>query len=341
MLDLSKWIYAEDIAKWLSRRPPLSIWEQMDCILSAPHRTFPEKLEGLRVLREEEMGPEAQKALEKYLDLGEYLEEQLRSTRRMFHELYETDIFCCGRREEFLERRIFRATQSGIQCLKGQILERAAQCETRPEEYFGVLYGFSDQTTKRLEHRWSFVTNFKGEVLYCLSEYRENREGTAPVPTFGPGDYQYIKVPYASGALVELTENPFFPSMKGVLVNEAEPWEENFDRADQWLLYPDFLHSGSYTGIGAIPLDDYASLTFGADFLLPFRQFLRRCKGELSREERWISRLGRLVEEDKAYVSRIMKDSRPKGSPGRYERAQRYVESLAEGLRENKGDEEA
>lgn len=329
MLDLWKWIYAEDLAGWLSHRPPLDIPEQIDCILSAPHRTFPEKLEGLRELREEEMDPRNRKALEEYLDRGEYLEQQLCSTRRMLHELYETDIFYHGRREEFLERRIFRAPSSGIQCLKEQILEQAAQCETRPEEYFGVLYGFCDQTTKRLEHRWSFVTNYKGEVLYCLSEYRENRGGTAPVPTFGSGDSHYMKLPYASGTLVELTENPFFPSIKGVLVNEAEPWEESFDRGDQWLLYPDFLHGGSSTGIGAIPLDDYASLTFGADFLLPFRQFLRRCKGELSEEERWLSRLGRLVEEDKAYVSRIMKDSRPKGSPGRYERARRYVENLA------------
>lgn len=330
MLDLWKWIYAEDIAEWLSHRPPLNIPEQVDCILSAPHRTFTEKLEGLRELREEEKEPKALKELEEYLDLGEYLEEQLCCTKRRFHELYETDIFYCGRREELLKKRIFRAPRSGIQCLQGQILERAAQCDTRPEEYFGVLYGFCDQTTKRLEHRWSFVTNCKGEVLYCLSERQEYRGGA--VLTFGTMGGRYMKLPYASGTLVEMTENPFFPYMKGVLVNEAEPWEEAFDRTDQWLLYPDFLHSGSSTGIGAIPLDDYAAITFGADLLLPFRQFLQRCKGELSKEEQWISKLGRLVEKDKGCVSRIMKDSRPKGSSGLYEKAQRYVENLVERL---------
>ena len=90
MLDLWKWIYAEDIAEWLSHRPPLNIPEQIDCILSAPHRTFTEKLEGLRELQEEEKEPKALKELEEYLDLGEYLEEQLCCTKRRLHELYET-----------------------------------------------------------------------------------------------------------------------------------------------------------------------------------------------------------------------------------------------------------
>lgn len=329
MIDLSKWIYAEDIAKWLLRGPLLEVQEQIDCILSAPHRTFGEKLEGLREFREEEKDSEAQRVLEKYLEQGEYLEEQLGCTKRMFHELYETDIFYCGQREGFLEKKIFRAPRAGIECLKRQIQERAMQCDTEPEEYFGVLYGFCDQTTKRLEHRWSFVTDFRGEVLYCLPERREYK-GWAFL-NFGTGDYRYIKLPYGSGTLVELAKNPFFPSLKGVLVNEAEPWEEAFGRADQWLLHPDYTHGGSSTGIDITRLDDYASITFGADFLLPFRQFLRRCEGKLPKEEQWLSRLGRLVEEDKGCVSRIIEDARPKGSPGPYEKARRYVEKLESG----------
>lgn len=332
MIDLSKWIYVEDIANWLSHGPPLDVREQMDCILSAPHRTFGEKLKGLRKLLEEEKDPGVLKDLESYLDTGEYLKQQLGRTKHMVHELYETDIFYHGHREEFGRRRIFRAPGAGIECLKGQILERAEQCQAEPEEYFGVLYGFCDRTTKELEHRWSFVTDFRGEILYCLSEHQEY--GGWTVPNFGIGDYHYIKLPYGSGTLVELAENPFFPSLKGVLVNETEPWEKGFDRADQWLLYPDYLHGGSYTGIGVITLDDYASITFGADFLLPFRQFLRKCEGGLPKEARWLSRLSRLVEEDKGgVVSRIMKDSRPKGSPGPYERARRYVEELENGKR--------
>ncbi|HBN55447.1 MAG TPA: hypothetical protein DD414_01610, partial [Lachnospiraceae bacterium] len=84
MINVSEWIYAGDIAKWLSCRQHLDISEQTDCILSAPHRTFTEKMEGLRKLRKEENDP---KELDEYLDLGEYLEEQLCCTRRRLHEL--------------------------------------------------------------------------------------------------------------------------------------------------------------------------------------------------------------------------------------------------------------
>lgn len=333
MTDLKKWIYAEDIAEWLSHEPPLDTSEQTDCILSAPHRTFGEKMEELQNLWKEEKEPKVLRNLEEYLELGEYLEEQLCCTKRRLHELYETDIFCCGRREEFSERQIFRAPMEGIEYLERQIRERAAQCGTVPEAYYGVLYGFCDRTTKRLEHRWSFVTNFKGEVLYCLSE--QQRYKGREIPNFGTVDSHYIKLPYASGTLVEVTENPFFPSFKGILVNEAKPWEEGFGSVGQWLLYSDFLHAGSPTGIGAIALDDYASITFGADFLLPFRQFLRRCERELPGEERWLSELGRLVGEDKGCVSRIMEDLRPRRTPGMHEKARLYVEELMNGRRRN------
>ena len=75
MIDLSKWIYVEDIANWLSHGPPLDVREQMDCILSAPHRTFGEKLKGLRKLLEEEKDPGVLKDLESYLDTGEYADK--------------------------------------------------------------------------------------------------------------------------------------------------------------------------------------------------------------------------------------------------------------------------
>jgi len=53
MIELDKWIYSQDIAKWLLSRPALDIDEQMYCILSAPHRNLEEKLEGLRELQKE------------------------------------------------------------------------------------------------------------------------------------------------------------------------------------------------------------------------------------------------------------------------------------------------
>ena len=49
-MDLKQWIYSPDIARWLSEGRDLNLTELTDCILSAPHRTLGEKLEGLREL---------------------------------------------------------------------------------------------------------------------------------------------------------------------------------------------------------------------------------------------------------------------------------------------------
>lgn len=324
MIDFRQWVYARDMADWLSLRPTFDIREQADCILSAPHKNLTEKLKGLQTLWEE---TDDREYLKEYLELGEYLEQQISRDKRMLHELYTLDLFYHGQREMFEEKRIFRAPQEGIRFMRQRISEKAEQCETNPEEYFGVLYGFWDRNTKMLERQWSFVLNDKGETLYALPEGPGYRGGARPV--FGAHDDHYSKLPYGSGTLVEMTENPFFPSMKGILVNEeAEPWEEGFDLADQWLLYPDFLHGGSTVGIGIIKLDDYASITFGADILLPFRQFLRGFEGTLSKEETWLLELGELVRKNKAWVSWIMRDSQPKRSPSVYEKCENYVREL-------------
>ena len=46
MMDLEQWIYSPHIARWLSAGRKLNLAELMDCILSAPHRTLEDKLEG-------------------------------------------------------------------------------------------------------------------------------------------------------------------------------------------------------------------------------------------------------------------------------------------------------
>ncbi len=55
-MDLKRWIYSPDLARWLSAGRELDLDERMDCILSAPHRTLEEKLDGLRELRWEAEG---------------------------------------------------------------------------------------------------------------------------------------------------------------------------------------------------------------------------------------------------------------------------------------------
>lgn len=43
MFDFNKWIYSEDIAKWPAVQKGISIKDQINCILSATHRTLEEK----------------------------------------------------------------------------------------------------------------------------------------------------------------------------------------------------------------------------------------------------------------------------------------------------------
>ncbi len=94
-------------------------------------------------------------------------------------------------------------------------------------------------------------------------------------------------------------------------------------------MYPDFLHDGNRTGIGVIKLDDYASIAFGADFLLPFRQFLRRCEGGMEKHEMWLAALSDLVREDKRCFALILRDQMPGKTAGVYEKCEAYVERLS------------
>lgn len=59
-MDFKQWIYSPDIARWLSEERNLGLMELTDCILSAPHRTLGEKLEGLRELYREAKGERRQ-----------------------------------------------------------------------------------------------------------------------------------------------------------------------------------------------------------------------------------------------------------------------------------------
>lgn len=352
-MDFKQWIYSPDIARWLSEDGDLGLVELTDCILSAPHRTLGEKLEGLRKLRQEAKGERRQKGgdgnlpcqtagegaswvlelLDKKIEMGETLEEILHMVGG-FRNLYETDIFCRGSREEWIKKRIFSLPQPGIQFIREQIKETADRYEVRTESFFGVLRKFYRRGVRYLDLEWNILLNPEGEVIYCLPETDEAEErGDYRI---GPGDYHYLKLPYPSGTLVETMASPFFPAIKGVLVNRAEPWEEEFVREDeQWLVYGDFLHESRDNGIGVIPLNHYASLTFGADFVLPFVQFFKRYDGMLSESERWLGELGELVRKDKSCFALILRDRQPGKQPkGEADRPREYVRELEKRLRQ-------
>lgn len=350
-MDLKQWIYSPDIARWLSEGRDLNLTELTDCILSAPHRNLGEKLEGLRKLRREareerqrEAGdggspsgaaredvPRELELLDKKIDMGETLDEILHMVGG-FNNLYETDIFCRGSREEFIKRRIFSLPQPGVQFIREQIGETADRYGIGTESFFGVLRKFYRRGVRYLDLEWNILLNPEGEVIYCLPETAEAEAwGDYRI---GPCDYHYLRLPYPSGTLVETMASPFFPAIKGVLVNRAEPWEEEFDREDeQWLVYRDTLHESQDAGIGVILLDHYASLTFGADFVLPFVQFLKKYDGTLSESERWLGELGELLRKDKGCFALVLRDRQPGKQPkGEADRPRAYVRELEKRL---------
>ena len=205
--------------------------------------------------------------------------------------------------------------------------------EADRECFFGVLGKFHRRGGRYLELEWNILLNPDGEVLYCLPETMEAVKRNDY--RIGPGDYHYLKLPYPSGTVVESIASPFFPAIKGVMVNRIEPWEEGFAQDDeQWLAYPDRLHESRDAGIGVIPLDNYASLTFGADFVLPFVQFFKRCEGLLSENEKWLYELGELVRKDKSCFALILRDRQPGKCLAREtDRPRAYVRKLEERLR--------
>ena len=171
-------------------------------------------------------------------------------------------------------------------------------------------------------------------MIYCLPETAEAKErGDYRI---GPCDYHYLRLPYPSGTLVETMASPFFPAIKGVLVNRAESWEEEFDQTDeQWLVYRDTLHESQDAGIGVILLNHYASFAFGADFILPFIQFFKRYDGTLSESERWLGELGELLRKDKSCFALILRDRQPGERPeGEADRPRAYVRELEKRLRQ-------
>ncbi len=334
MIDFNRWIYSPDIASWLCAGPPLDLGEQADCILSAPHRTLEEKLEGLRGLRKEAQSllslgeGRALEVLEKRIDMGETLEEIVYQGGGLSNR-YEADIFCHGRKEEFLKKRIFTGPVAGIDFIKEQIREAADRYDLASECFFGVLGKFHRRGGRYFEREWNVILNPEGRILYCLPETAE--AVTRGDYWFGPMDYHYMRLPYPSGTVVETVSSPFFPSVKGVVVSRAEPWEGEFLKEDeQWLLYPADLYRRQSGGIGVTPLNNYTSILFGGEFVLPFIQFLKRKEGTFSESERWLKDLGALIRRDKSCLAMILKDGQPGVRSGVNEDRQRYVEELWE-----------
>lgn len=315
-MDMNQWILSKDMAKWISRRQPLPVSDEINCILSAPHRSLKEKLEGLKLLEKKHTGLADQVLWMESLVEWAYMDTGTVDT----HDLYETEIFCRGVRDEFMEKKIFQNAISARESVREQIASAAREDGASPEQYCAVLYRYQAVPAKAEEYRniWNFIIDFRGEPIYCLPEpgFPESMPpySTDELPEFiWNWDDHFLRIPYPSGTVVEIRENPYSPPIKGILVNEDDFGKEEPESGSsgQWFLYPDYRCVEQTGGIGAVNLEAGPPLMSVFGILPPSRQFFGRCEGNLTDREAWLLELGRMVRRDPEFLKRILSGRQP------------------------------
>lgn len=326
MIDLNQWIYSKDIAKWLVDQEPLSVTEQIDCIGSAPHRTLQEKLDGLRRLNDECGEKELQNAIS-------YLEDVINrvcSDVPMQQYIYRTEIFYHGEREEIQPEGTFRTTTKASEEIKKQIQQAAEQYGIEKRDFYGVIHVLYENAPCEYRKREDLVTDYDGDVFFCRPDFL--CDDFAVPDGIVMGDFDYMKIPYPSGTIIEIENNPFMHPLKGVLVNAVEPDESGFaDHADgQCVIYPEFQHITQTNGIGiAVLRDDYVPFPSNPDLVLPYKQFIKRFDGELQEKDSWLGELSNLIKTDKSSIRIILSDRKPKETIDQDKLRMKYVKELA------------
>ena len=326
MINLNQWIYSKDIAKWLMDQESLSVTEQVDCICSAPHRTLQEKLDGLRRLNDDYGEKELQNAIS-YL---ENVIDRACSDVPMQQYIYRTEIFYHGEREEFQPEGTFRTAIKASEEIRKQIQRTAEQYGIEKRDFYGVIHILYENTPYEYRRREDLVTNYDGDVILCQPDFLCS--DSAVPDGIGMGEFHYMKIPYSSGTIIEIENNPFMQPLKGVLVNAVEPDEGGFaDHADgQCVIYPEFRHITQTNGIGiAVLRDDYIPFPSNPDLVLPYKQFIRRFDGELQEKESWLGELSDLIRTDKSSLKTILADRRPKETIDPDKLRMQYVKELA------------
>lgn len=311
MIDFSRWIYTKDIAEWIANRCLLSIEEQMDCISSAPHRTMTEKLEGLKELNF--LNKE-----NRVCDKIEYIDTLINKSCTdvpMQQNLYGTEIFYHGSKEWLQPEGIFTTTKRATEEIKRQIHKSAEQDGLNAEYFYGVIYVLHEIAPYEYRNKENLVVNCNGEIIFCQPDFNSKDSNVSTV--VATGDYHYLKIPYPSGTIVTIEENPFLPPLKGVIVNSIEPDETGFldSLYNQWMIYPDLRHIDQTNGIGIVCLsDDHVPFPCDLDFMLSYKQFIRRYDGELSEKETWLREVSELVKVDKGCIRTMLSDRRSRRS---------------------------
>ena len=133
------------------------------------------------------------------------------------------------------------------------------------ERYHGIIRVYhKTDSADRFLHEENFVIHHDGEVLFAWKPYDRQSSGNCLHTEMSDNRFPYWeitwKIPYSSGSIVTVRENPFFSSIKGVLVNTVEPDSTDFagDRYSQWLLCAGQAYTEQTHGIDVINLsDDY------------------------------------------------------------------------------------
>lgn len=314
MIDFKQWIYSGDMADWFSQQDAFPVEAQMDCICAAPHRTLDEKLEGLRKLYIES----GEKIVsDRMKDLG-FLYCRSRQDVLEGTYLFQIEIFYQGNKEPGIPM-IFQTAKQAAEEIKLHIEELSVECGLEREQYHGMIkvYHKAD-SADRFWHEENIVTRHDGEVLFALNLCYTQGGGKSLYTEMSDDRFPHWKIiwkiPYPSGTIVTVEKNPFFPSVKGVLVNTVEPDEAGFtgDRYSQWLLCAEPTYTERTHGIGVLNLlDDYVPFPCSVELELPYKQYISVYRGKLKDTETWLAELSELVQSDRSCLKTILHDRRP------------------------------
>lgn len=314
MIDLNRWIYSKDIAAWIAQNVSLDLKEQMDYICLAPHRTLDEKVEGLRKLYDES----GEKMVS---DRMKDLDVLYRRSRQDVSEencLFQTEIFYQGCKEPGIPM-LFPTPKQAADEIRRRIERLSAEYGLEMEQYHGIIRAYDKADAgDRFLHKEDFVIRYDGEILFVRNFGYKQGDGNCsytemPGSSFPFGELIW-KIPYTSGTIVTVEKNPFFSSIKGVLVNVEEPDETDFagDRDNQWLLCAKQTYTEQTHGIRVINLsEDYVPFPCSVEPELPYKQYISVFKGEISEKEAWLSELSELIRSDKRYIENILRAREP------------------------------
>lgn len=348
MFDFNRWIYSKDLAGRLSGRQDISTEEKADCILSALHRTMEEKLEGMRELARSTGSGYASgyiKTMEELIRLADSDD-----TGKL--NWYRIEIYYKGKPLDedapCFSELMFKTLKDAVEEIRNTIRTMTEYGDTKAL-FYGIVYGYSQRIDGALMISRKFVVNSDGKMIYFLHSAPlesecELKEEEA-LKEIGPCGFPGIKVPYPSGTLAEIPENPFFPSMRGVIVNEKKINETDFSGSGngQWLICGE-SYSRQTKGIRVVDLDfPEASEGIFEDTPpfedIPFYQFIKRYEGKLPENEKWLAQMSKLAEKNRSCMKLILKD-RWRISKKKDPDKQRsdYVNNLSKRLVKIKGD---